>query len=446
MIDPALDAAVAEAEALLDGGDPIAAAARVEAHEAAIETHERLALLWAALLTAVGDARVLARQLRRLSAAWPRHPLIALRCAAAATRWADPWPATDARDPLAALGAEFAARCIDGGGATERFIAPLHLALARALARSGPRHDDKALAAFEVALTADPDDARGWADLARFHQQRRRFAQGLGAAREALRHRPDDKPARWTAAVCATALADPGAAAEWAALKHLADGADPAGRPRVEGLPAVEVVLWRTTPLHLDRGAPVAARVAHADPVAARSAPPPTHDGAPAAAHAPTPAHAGTPAAAPGPDPAQPGTDDPEADAPAGEALWVEPISPCHGRVISPTALELPADYDDVILWDPHPLSFRVVGDAEVPRFGALAVLARGASRTWRYHAPPALDPAAAERRLPPGCRLYPFAGRVSAAAAHDGKLVAPRALDRAALEAALAAAGLTLA
>ncbi|MCB9528451.1 MAG: hypothetical protein H6703_09430 [Myxococcales bacterium] len=230
MTDPALDAAVAEAEALLEAGDAVAAAARVEAHEAAVETHERLALLWAALLGAVGDARVLARQLRRLSAAWPRHPVVALRCAAAATRWADPWPATETRDPLAALGADFVARCIDGGGAVDRFVAPLHLALARALARSGPRHDDKALAAFEVALSADPEDARGWADLARFHQQRRRFVQGLGAAREALRHRPDDKPARWTAAVCATALADPGAVADWAALDHLAAGRDGGGR------------------------------------------------------------------------------------------------------------------------------------------------------------------------------------------------------------------------
>ncbi|MCB9542654.1 MAG: hypothetical protein H6703_09425 [Myxococcales bacterium] len=99
-----------------------------------------------------------------------------------------------------------------------------------------------------------------------------------------------------------------------------------------------------------------------------------------------------------------------------------------------------------MILWDPRPLSFRVVGDAEVPRFGALAVLGRGPARTWRYHAASALDAAAVERGLPPGCRLYPFAGRVSGAAALDGKLVAPRALDRAALEAALAPAGVTLA
>lgn len=419
MTDPALDAAVAEAEALLEAGDAVAAAARVEAHEAAVETHERLALLWAALLGAVGDARVLARQLRRLSAAWPRHPVVALRCAAAATRWADPWPATETRDPLAALGADFVARCIDGGGAVDWFVAPLHLALARALARSGPRHDDKALAAFEVALSADPEDARGWADLARFHQQRRRFVQGLGAAREALRHRPDDKPARWTAAVCATALADPGAVADWAALDHLAAGRDGGGRPRVEGLPAVEVVLWRTTPLHLDRGAPAADNAAQDDTPAA-----------------PASAQVGT---------ARDGASAQD-DTSAGEALWVEPSSPCHGRIVSPSALALPADYDDVILWDPRPLSFRVVGDAEVPRFGALAVLGRGPARTWRYHAACALDAAAVERGLPPGCRLYPFAGRVSGAAALDGKLVAPRALDRAALEAALAAAGVTLA
>ncbi|MEZ4436608.1 MAG: hypothetical protein R3F65_29765, partial [bacterium] len=260
--------------------------------------------------------------------------------------------------------------------------------------RSGARHDDKALAAFEAGLEADPTDARAWADLARLHQQRRRWAKGLGAAEEALRH-ADDRQARWTAAVCATALADPRAAAHFAALDHLAappdaTRPDPADRPHVDGLPPIEVVIWDTTP-------------------------------------------------GPARDPAlDPDGDDP--GDPIGEAVWVEPHSPCHGRVVSPTLRPLPADHGDLVIWDPVPLSFRDVDGAETPRFGALAVLERGPTRTWRYHGEPTAPPT-----LPAGCRLYPFADRIRGADARGGKIVAPRDTPRAALEAALAPAGLTL-
>lgn len=410
-----LEAAVAVAEGLLAAGDAVGAAGVLGPFAEAVESHEGLAVVWAGLLGAVGDAQVLGRQVRRLSAAWPRHPGVALLCAEAATRWVDPWPATGARNALAGLGAEVAARCIDGGGAVGRWWVPLHLALGRALARCGARQDDKALAAFEVGLAAAPEDARGWADLARFHQQRGRWRQGLGAAGVALglaagnggavgggrvggdgsAVRWDSGPARWTAAVCATALADAGAGAAWGAVQHLADGVDEGGRPRVAGLPAVEVVVWWDTP---------------------------------------------------GEGSGELGAGAQRSGGAGGEAVWVEPISPCHGRIVSPTVLDLPADFDDVILWDPHPLSFRVVGGAETPRFGALAVLARGGMRTWRYRAEAAVDAGQVERGLPAGWRLYPFAGRVQGAAAVGGKVVVPRTVARAELVAALAGSGVELA
>lgn len=395
-LDPAttatIDAAVAAARDALAQGDPVAAARHLEPHQAALDSHDGLAIVWASLLTAVGAERTLARQIRRLTAAWPRHPTITLECAAAATRWTDPWPADHPRDRLAALGADITARCIDSGAARGPWTAPLHLALARALARSGPRHDDKALAAFEVALAATPDDPRGWADLARLHQQRRRFTKALGAAEEALRHAPDHRPARWTAAVCATALADPRAADHFTHLDHLTAHLDPDGRPHIDDLPPIEVVVWATTPSH-----------------------PMT------------------------PDP--PDAIDPSDAEPTGEAIWVQPISPCHGRIATPTLRELPADIGDTILWDPLPLSFRPVDGAETPRFGALTRLTRGPLRTWRYTGTPTPDPT-----LPPGCHLYPFADRVRGAEATGGKLVTPRELPRATVEAALTAAGLTLA
>lgn len=385
---PGLDADIAAAQAALEAGEPVTAARHLERHEAALEHHEGLALVWSSLLAAVGNDDVLAKQVRRLSAWWPRHPPIALNCAVAATRWIEPWDPDRRRDPLAGLAADVLLRCIDGRGglgADDRWGVPLALGLARALCRVGPAADDDALEAFESALSRAPDDSRAWADLARLHQMRRRWAKGLGAAREALRHHPQHAPAQWAAAVCATVLADPGAATHWAALSHQADGADAHGRPQIGGLPPVEVRLTEHTP-------------------------PPGREPAP--------------------------------DRPAGaeleaiEDLWVQPLSPAHGVVISPTVLDLPADYGDVIAWDPVVHGFRVVGDREVPRFHALAVLERGAWRTVRFisEGRPAvvaeLDQQPAGDGRPAGARVYVHTGRTRGAqstAQTRGKVIVPR-------------------
>lgn len=426
MVDP-IDAAIAEAEARLDAKDPVGAARCVERFEGARASHERLARLWARLLPAVGNPATLARQIRRLSAEWPRHPLIALTCAEAATRWADPWPPDAPRARLPGLAADVLARCIGDRNLDPRWVAPLHLARGRALARVGAAADDAALAAFEIGLGAAPEDADGWADLARFHQMRRRWAKGLRAADEALRHRPEHRAARWTAAVCATALADPGAGARWRALDHLPAGLDADGRPRVDGLPAIEVLLTPRTP----------------GPEGANGDAAPTAEARAEAPKAPAAAPEG-PAAAPEARAEAPEAPTAAPEAPA-EAVWVHPISPVHGRIASPTVTAQPADFDDVVLWDPVPLEFRAAGDAEVPRFPALAVLGRGAARTWRLIAD---DDRASPPALPAGWTAYPFGGRVQGAApagAAWGKLITPRAVEEREVEAVLRGAGLRL-
>ncbi len=376
-MDP-IDAAVTAAESRLDAGDPLGAARCIEQFEQARGRHERLARVWSRLLPAVGNPKILERQIRALAAEWPRHPIIAMSLAEAGTRWRDPWPFEAGPDRTAALAVDVIDRCIADGRLDPRWVAPLHLARGRALARVGPAAEDEALGAFEVALSAAPDDAVGWADLARLHQIRRRWAKGLAAARQALEHAPDLRPARWTAATCATAIGDAEAADLWRALDHLPAGFDDGGRPRVEGLPAVEVVIGPGLP----GGGPEVV-----------------------------------------------------------EAVWVHPTSPVHGRVASPTVLDLPADFDDVLLWDPVPRGFRPVGDAEVPCFTALAVLGAGGAETWRV---------AGEARgasWPEGWRLYPFDGRVRgpAPAVGSGKLITPRGARRTAVQAAVERAGLRL-
>ena len=113
-----------------------------------------------------------------------------------------------------------------------------------------------------------------------------------------------------------------------------------------------------------------------------------------------------------------------------GEAVWVRPLSPCHGRVVSPTILDCDADFDDLVLWDGVPLTFREVGGDRVPLFAHIAVLAQGSARTIRYQAngaddQAALDVEAINAALPAGCFLYP---QVEGPPAR-GKYVSPRSM-----------------
>lgn len=391
--DPILDADIAAAQAALQAGDPIAAARHLERHEAALEHHEGLAVVWSSLLAAVGNPDVLGKQVRRLSAWWPRHPLIAMNCASAATHWSEPWDPDRPKDALATLAADVLLRCIEGLGgleASHRWSATLALSLARALARVGPAADDDALAAFESALGRAPENATAWADLARFHLIRRRWAKGLGAAGEALAHQADHTPARWAAAVCATVLGDPSASVHWGHLSHHVDGHDPSGRPTVSGLPPVEVRATDQTP------------------------------------------------------PATPVDEVTRGEVERAEDIWVQPLSPAHGVVVSPTVLDLPVDYGDVIVWDSVVHGFREVNGSEVPRFHALALLERGAWRTVRFlsAAPPAEvialdDPQTSDGR-PKGTRVYVHTGRThggDSAEQTRGKLVVPADADQAAVE-----------
>ncbi len=379
-MDP-IDDAVVRAERLLEAGDPIGAARCIEQFESARPDHLRLALVWARLLPAVGNPRVLERQMRALSAEWPRHPIVALTTAEAGTRWTDPWPTAQGTDRLAALAVDVIERCLSGERVPARWLAPLHLARGRALARMSPSAEDEALAAFETALGADGDLASGWADLARLHQVRTRWQKGLAAAEHAL-GLDDSRQARWTAAVCATALADPSAAAHWARLDHGPARTDDDGRPRIADLPPVEAYL--------------------------------------------SPSLLG---AAPSEGPVE------------AEVVWVRPMSPAHGRIASPTVLDLPVNLDDVVVWDPVPRGFRAVGEQEVPCFTVLARLAPGRKAVWRVVGRPDREDC-----WPDGWSYYDLGARVGdPALAGCGRLITPRTVSRSAVRAALTARGSSL-
>ncbi len=56
------------------------------------------------------------------------------------------------------------------------------------------------------------------------------------------------------------------------------------------------------------------------------------------------------------------------------EKVWVQPLSPCHGRIIQPSILSFCADFDDLIIWDVQP----VENNEDEAIFKAIACLEKG--------------------------------------------------------------------
>jgi hypothetical protein len=186
------------------------------------------------------------------------------------------------------------------------------------------------------------------------HKYAGRFAEGLAANLRALEGQPEDTAALWNAAICATGAGQAEEAVEaWRKL-GLPVKVGPDGYPRLEGIPMAQV------------------RLSTAGPVAQGGMARPGERG-------------------------------------DFEYLWVQPHSPCHGELLTPTLYDLAADVGDLVLWDGAPLGFRRIGNERVPRFSMLAVLARGRRRAFRFFGTQeeAGQVAALEELLPEGSQVY---------------------------------------
>jgi hypothetical protein len=91
------------------------------------------------------------------------------------------------------------------------------------------------------------------------------------------------------------------------------------------------------------------------------------------------------------------------------EHVWIDRLGAVHGRILSATLWECPADYGDVVLFDAAPCGWREVDGKRVPRFPILAVVERSRQRLFRFAArqPQNGVVASIEDELPPGSRLY---------------------------------------
>ncbi|MBX3270020.1 MAG: hypothetical protein KF729_07145 [Sandaracinaceae bacterium] len=375
-------------------------------------TDARVARLWAEALRTSPDRPALVDEAAAILEAWPADVgIVGAACDALVRREARRPVDEPPLDPRAgALAAEAAGRCLARQPQASRLdpdVGGALLALkGNALATLGPGRLADAAAALDAALALAP--RASWLfDLGLVHKRARDWPAALDANRRARALAGDaHRGVLFNLALAATAVGEGALARDaWRAVGIDADAREGA-LPFVEGLPPAEVRL-------------------------------PTR-GDDAAVEATLPAES------------------------AGfEIVWVQPLSPCHGVVRSPTHREAVADFGDVILFDPAPVAVVARDGEPTPRFAFLGRLRAGDERRFRFLA---LEQEAGQVRrladaLPDGVILYPHAERVEMVCPrcaagdrytkHDhlppeahrvvfGKLLAPGAQDLAALRDAI--------
>lgn len=296
---------------------------------------EGLACAWAAMMGWVDDLEHLEREIRRLARVWAATSSVVTEMARAIlhawTRRPGPSPFAD-RESVIGLGVDLIDLCLkESPPSKPDQRATLFLLRAALLTWAGPLGDERALNDIEIALTLTPEDGAGWFQLARLHLVRGRWEKAALATEHAIHYQFDALRAGWNLAVALTGASpyklegvrDLQAAWELAGHDEFSESSviDAHGRAVALGLPH-QLVAVHTQMNSLGGW---------------------------------------------------------ELDQPwSSEVVWVQPLSPCHGRLLHPTAGQLPADFDDLILWDPQPARFERVEGEERPIMSALALLERG--------------------------------------------------------------------
>jgi hypothetical protein len=272
----------------------------------------------------------------RILAAFGSDPELVIRLSAALVRVAEQRPGDEppfVQGP-AHLAAGACQTAFEGLSSAQR-LDPLlggylQLNMADGLRMMGPEYDEDALKAYKLALTIDDKNGHWWFHLGLLHKWRGRFHEGLDANQRAYGRLGAHKPVLWNLALCATALGEGRLALEaWEKL-GIKGELSKSGMPMVPGVPPAQV-----------RVATLGEDVGRNDPL---------------------PPHVVT-----------------------FEVLWVEPLSPCHGVVHTPTVRKANVDYGDVVMWDGAPVRVHSVDGRPVPVFPLLSILRAGDERRLRF-------------------------------------------------------------
>ena len=241
--------------------------------------------------------------------------------------------------------------CIARGEGDERLAALRGLTTAARVA--GRRYDGVCERAHRAVVAAEPDDWTHHYNLGLFLKTRGRFAEGTAVNQTALGllGEEEEDGVTWNLGICATGAGR----GEVAYQRWLSIGCK---------------MSWTEGELPVGTWPSVQVRLAER-PLAERSA---------------------------------------EQDDPGDEeTIWVQRLSPCHGRVRSALYADLGVDYGDLVLFDGAPIVTRTWGERRVPVFPHLGTLKRG---EWRRYAFAGTQPEggvidALGRELPGEAELY---------------------------------------
>jgi ribosomal protein S27AE len=295
-----------------------------------------VAAVWVEALRTSPTRATLVEEAEAILDTWPEHPaLVGGACdaliRAAERRPIDEPPLSEGPASVAAYAAERCLRKLPEDAQKDPAVGGRLLALrGNALSLLGPKRHADAVKTLERALRLDPDRGQWHFDLGLAHKRAGGFAASLEATRRARALLGDERGVLWNLAIAATARGRGDEALEaWRALGMPASRREGA-LPFVEGLEPAQVRLPT-----LGAGHGLAPEL---------------------------------------PD-----------EAAGFEIVWVQPLSPCHGVIRSPTFREATADFGDVILWDAVPVGVTNVEGRPVPRFPFLGVLKRGDEHRFRF-------------------------------------------------------------
>jgi tetratricopeptide (TPR) repeat protein len=356
----------------VESGDGDAAWALLAPHEPALGHDRELTRLWLDLLRLTPQKPSLEAEVELAIAGFPGDPPVVIAADAAllarAARRAPDEP-TLREDGPAHRAAAAARRCIESLTDAQRRDPEiggfLFANLGNALRLAGPKHDKESHDAFYRALEIAPDRGDFWHDLGLLHKWRGRWDNAYAAFLKARARLGETKPVLFNLAISATGLGEGDVAA--GALKQLGMPVElhPESKmPFVPGLPPAQVRV-------LSRGSGYATASAFPD------------------------------------------------EAAAFEVLWVQPLSPCHGVVASPSFRDAPIDYGDLVLFDPAPVAQGRDADGNVvPCFPLLEILRRGDEHRLRFIAYVERAGAFDElvRGLPEGFTLFRQSERIESA------------------------------
>jgi tetratricopeptide (TPR) repeat protein len=316
-------------------GDAARGFALFAAHRDAAGSSREVALAFAELLTLDPTYEEALSVGERIVAGFASDPAVIIPLSAALLRVAELRPADEPpfdKGP-AHLAAGACQRCIESLSSDQRTDPEvggyLQLNMADALRMMGPDHDEDAQNAYRVALAVGGDRGAWWFHFGLLHKWRGRFREGLDANQKAYARLGAQRPVLWNIAICATALGEGKLALEaWEKL-GIRGELSAGGMPYVPNMPPLQL---RVATVGEETGS---------DPLPARAV--------------------------------------------TFEVLWVQPLSPCHGVIQSPTARKASVDYGDVVLWDGAPVRMNRLGEREVPVFPLLWILRPGDERRLRF-------------------------------------------------------------